>query len=189
MRKILYFDVETTGLDASVNEIVQLGMIIEVDGKEVDRGEFFLKPEDPDNITEGSLEVTGKTKEELMAYPDRVEGFVKIRDMFAAHCDKYDRNDKYYPAGYNVGFDLDFLAEFFKGMGDNYLGSYLNWRQVDPLRIMQFLDAKGEVDLPDYKLATVCELFDIKIDAHDAMSDIEATQKLVHILFDKIKVG
>ncbi len=188
MIKTLYFDVETTGLDSKEHEIVQLGVVIDIDGEIKDEKNFFLKPDKPETITEESLEITGKTREEIMAYPDRRKVYHALLALFGVYCDKYDKTDKFYPAGYNVGFDLDFLSAFFKEMNDPYLGSWINWRQVDPLRILQFLDAKGEVDLPNYKLETVCGLFGIEIEAHDAMSDIHATRELTRRLFKSISI-
>lgn len=184
----MYFDVETTGLDSKENEIVQLGVMIEIDGEIRDERNFFLKPEKWDKISPDSLEITGKTLEDLKKYPDRKLGYYGLTSFLGMYCDKFDREDKYYPAGYNVGFDLDFLGEFFKSMKDPYLGSWINWRQIDPLKILYFLDARGDFKLPNYKLSTVCELFKIDIDAHDAMSDIRATRELTHKLFDIINL-
>lgn len=187
--KVMYFDVETTGLDSKENEIVQLGVIIEIEGKIKEERNFFLKPEKWDKVSPDALEVTGKTVEDLRKYPERRMAYHSFINLLGAYCDKYDRDDKFYPAGYNVNFDLDFLSEFFKSMKDPYLGSWLNWKQIDPLKILYFLEAKGEFMLPNYKLSTVCELFKIDIDAHDAMSDIRATRELTHKLFDKIKIN
>jgi len=188
-KKILYFDVETTGLDHKEHEIVQLGLVIEIGGEVKAEANYFMRPDRPESVTEGSLEITGKTMEEIMAYPERQQSYFDLTTLLGQHCDKFDSSDKFYPAGYNVGFDLDFLSSFFKGMNDPYLGSWINWRQIDPLRILHFMEAKGDIKLQDYKLETVCNYLGIKIKAHDAMSDIYATRELVHLLFEKVSIN
>ena len=75
--------------------------------------------------------------------------------------------------------------EFFAKNGDVYYGSWFNWKRIDPLGVLYFMDGMGKISLPNYKLETVCDHFGIKIDAHDAISDIRATKQLIDIL-DKL---
>jgi len=109
--------------------------------------------------------------------------------MIEEHVDKYDKMDKFYPAGYNVRFDLDFLQSFFHKRGNRYgTGSYQNWRAIDVMQYVHFMDYSGKLSLNDYKLKTVCEHFGIEIIAHDAMSDIRATRNLLKILLKNNKI-
>ncbi len=45
--------------------------------------------------------------------------------------------------------------------------------------LISFMEYCGFINLPNYKLTTVAEYFGIKLDAHEAMSDILATRKIV----------
>lgn len=177
--KILYFDCETTGTDPIANDIVQLSAMMEINGKIVDTLNIRMRPFLEENIQQEALDVIGLTKEQVMAEQDPREAYMQIIKFFNKHIDKFDRADKFYPAGYNVKFDLDFLYNFFKKNNDVYFGSYCNWRAIDGLPIMHYLNWCGHVDLVDYKLGTVCDYYNIKIDAHDAQSDIEATRELL----------
>ena len=105
--------------------------------------------------------------------------------MLGRYCDKYNRLDKFYMAGYNVRFDADFLKEFFLKNKDFYFGSWFNYRFIDPLPLLHWANWVKEINLPDYKLATVCRHFQIPLQAHDAMADITATRELIYKLLDK----
>lgn len=182
MNKILYFDVETTGLDAVKNDITQLAGILEIDGKEVERFNFDVKPFDMENVSKEALEVTGKTMNDLEGYTDPRIIYNKFTIMLSRYVDKYDRNDKIIPAGYNVNFDIQFLRNFFLKNNDVYFGSFFNYRYVDPLAVLYWCRSLGYIELESYKLESVCKHFDIEIDAHDALSDIEATKALNEVL-------
>lgn len=177
--KIFYFDVETTGLKAGYHEMVQLAYLIEVDGNVEVENSIWIRPEKPDLIKPELLELLGKTKADLMEGIHYSEAYITLLADLEKHCSKFDRIDKFYPAGYNVSFDLDFLVAFFRLNEDQYLGSWINWKSLDPLPILRFLDYKGKLDLPDYKLGTVCEHYGIELNAHEAMSDIRATRTLL----------
>lgn len=180
MKKVLYFDVETTGLDPVKQDIIQLAGIIEVEGEIVDYFNLALQPFNYDTIDLGALTVNNTSIEMLKGYPDPKVSYLSFITILEKYCDKFDKEDKYYPAGYNVSFDLNFLAEFFKKNNDKYLGSWLNWKALDPLPLFRFLDWSDDISLPNYKLETVCNYLGFEIeDAHDALSDIKATRKVI----------
>lgn len=180
MKKILWFDVETTGLDPISNDPIQIAGLIEIDGEVMDEFNIFCKPFDLENVSDEALEVNKITREEMSNFQEASEGKRELDIIMNNHIDKFNRNDKFYPGGYNVKFDIDFLAQWFKKHGDNYLGSYWNWRAIDPLPFLNVLAYKGELNLKNLKLETVCEHFDIEFNAHDALSDIKATRELVY---------
>src|SRR4030066_371973 len=77
------------------------------------------------------------------------------------------------------------LANWFKKCNDHFLGSFINWIKIDPLPFLHHMHFTGKLNLPNYKLATVCKHYNIPLTAHDAMSDIEATRTLI---VDKLKL-
>lgn len=92
--KLIYADTETTGLDAKLNEVVQFAFIIEINKKVVAEENFKLRPERPDHISDEALKVTGKTRSDLMAYPERGIQFQRIQEALGLHVKKYDRTGK-----------------------------------------------------------------------------------------------
>ena len=167
--KILYFDVETTGTSAYKNEITQISGIIEVNGEEKERFNFRCQPTDWQNIDSKALEVTGIGIEELKTFPQPSEVMSQLRSIFIKYIPKYTKMpDKFYPAGHNVQFDLDFLNSFIKRHGnfdEKKWGAttYQNWRALDSRIFANFLAVDGKLPLGDMKLSTLCDHFNIEI--------------------------
>ena len=179
MKKILYFDTETTGLDPLKNGIIQFSGIIEIDNKVEEEFNFKIRPFETDEINSEALEVNNVTKDQLKTFPTAEKSYILIEKLFNTYIDRYDSTDKFSPAGYNVRFDLEFLSKYFTKNNNIYFGSYCNWRSIDALSLLYFLDYIGYLKLENYKLNTVCDYFKIPIKAHDAMSDIKATRNLI----------
>jgi len=180
MAKILFFDVETMGLDYKLHGIIQLGVIVEIDGKVVDLKNFFMKPWKGKEIDPTAIEAHGKSPEMISVYPEPKDVHKELIKFLSVHVDQFKKDDKFYPAGYNASFDYQFLSQFFKDAGDKYFGSWFNHRILDPLAILRIANVRGKINVTNFKLETVCKHFNVEIHAHDAMSDIKATQQLYH---------
>lgn len=187
MRKVLWFDVETTGTDPKIHDIIQLAFIIEIDGKVKAKHDFNVQPFDYNNIEQEALDINKITIKEIKTFQKPLDLYIELKKIFSEYIDRYDKGDKFYPAGYNVGFDLEFLAQFFIKNEDSFFGSWVNWRRLDPLSLLYILDFKGIISLENYKLETACNYFGIKIKAHNAMADIIATKELFQKLLKLIK--
>lgn len=186
MKKALWFDVETTGLDHRKNDIIQLACIVEIGGKLIEEFEIKIRPCDPTSVEPKALQVNGLKLEDIMKYTEPLEALKSIANFLNEHVDPFNKMDKFAPAGFNIQFDIDFLSSFFKKCGSNYYGSYFNYKSIDPLRILHIMDYEDRISLPNYKLLTVCNHFGIKIDAHEALSDIKATKMLYNRLREVI---
>jgi DNA polymerase-3 subunit epsilon len=184
--KILYFDCETTGINPAINEITQLAMIIEVDGQSVEEVNIRMQPTRWHSIDPAAIKTTGISIEELKTFQTPAEGYAQITSILGKYIPKYTKlPDKFYPAGHNVTFDLQFLDAFLKQHGDESHKqwgalNYQNYRAIDTRTIANFYMVQGVIPkLSDTKLGTLCDYFGIKINAHDAFSDIRATRMLV----------
>lgn len=178
-KKIFYFDVETTGIDPVLNDITQLSGMIEINGEIKETFNFRCQPINWANISPEALQVTGVSLEQLKTYPKPSELYAELIHLLSKYCNKFDKSDKFYFAGYNVRFDIDFLNHFFRKQGDGYFGSWFNWKAIDPLPLFHYLEWRGDIALENYKLQTVCDHFGIAIEAHDALSDISATRSVI----------
>lgn len=178
--KILYFDVETTGTNPKENEIVQFAAIIEIDGVVKEEVNFRCRPTRMDKIDPKALEVTGMTIEKLMEAPEPSVMARQIQTLLNKYINKFSKTDKFYPAGHNVQFDLDFLQAFWKQHIDQFgTGSYQNWRSLDSRVFGNFLAVSGKLETDSMKLETLANYFKIDINAHDALSDIRATRQVI----------
>lgn len=178
--KILYFDVETTGTNPKENEITQFAAIVEIDGVVKEEVNFRCRPTNLANIDPQALEVTGMTIDKLMEAPEPSVMASQIKRLLDKYINKFSKTDKFYPAGHNVQFDLDFLQSFWKKHIDQFgSGSYQNWRSLDSRVFGNFLAAAGKLETGDMKLETLANHFQIEINAHDALSDIRATRQII----------
>ena len=188
MKKIFYFDVETTGLDCIKNDIIQLAGIIEIDGEIKEEIEFKCQPTSYENISQEALNVHGFNLDTIKGFPDHKECYDYLLTIFDKYINKYDKQDKFIPAGYNVNFDVGFLFEYFKKHGNPYCGAYLDYHKLDPMPVLLMLDLKGTLKLKGFKLTEVCDQLGIKLDkAHDALSDIRSTRELCKKILEYLK--
>lgn len=135
MNKIIFIDTETGGVNAEKSALIQLSGIIEVNGVEKEKFNFYIKPFKNSEVNEKALEVQGRTLEELRTdkYIDESIIYKKFLEILDKYIDKYDKNDKFIVAGYNVKFDIDILKALFERNNNKFLFSYFNSSMLDPL--------------------------------------------------------
>lgn len=190
MNKIIFIDTETGGVNAEKSALIQLSGIIEVDGTEKEKFNFYIKPFENSEVNEKALEVQGRTLEELGTekYIDESIIYKKFLEILDKYIDKYDKNDKFIVAGYNVKFDIDILKALFERNNNKFLFSYFNSSMLDPLYSVRLLQVADMLPvLENNKLETWCKYFNIELKAHDSLQDITATKKLIEKLVELIK--
>ena len=181
--KILWFDTETTGLDPNRHGLIQVAGIIEIDGVAVETFDITSAPMSRDEIDYEALRINGREYDDIIQYDAPAVAKARLSAILARHCDKFDKLDKFSLGGQNVAFDVGFLSSFWNKQGDKFLGSYINWRKIDLLQIVDMMSTFGGLELPNRKLKTICEYLGVELsDAHDALSDIVATRECFNIL-------
>ena len=97
MKKVLWLDVETTGLDCRKHGLREVGLIIEIDGVEVDKVVFKINPftyttKDVE-IDDYALEISKVSIEDLESY-DRVSYcFKELMKKLVKYVNVNDKND------------------------------------------------------------------------------------------------
>jgi len=200
--KILWVDTETTGLNPSENGVHQVAGLIElgnigygnlitfnINANPLSHCEVSTWFDKTKNCEVDALSISGKTKEDLLKYQGYQLGMAELLSVFSAHVDKFDNSDKFILAGYNVGYDKDMLFGWATDIGEKYLGSYIDHRVIDVASIARAAHAMGLFvrEPENFQLGTLANHFGIAIDAHDALSDIEATRKLFFVLIGLIR--
>jgi len=183
MAKLLYVDVETTGLDAEKCEIVQFAAIVEINGREMERFCINIKPSD-NCVWEPAAAEKNKLSPDIMnQYTPKDEAFNLIKSYLKKYVDTTRRDDKFFLVGYNVKFDEAFIRKFFN-MVSGYEFTYSNFFWFPSLDIAQIIAIKtldSRSVFPNFKLATLCRVLqvDFKDDNfHNAMYDIEKSREL-----------
>jgi DNA polymerase III subunit epsilon len=187
LKKVLWLDTETSGLDSKVNGIIEVSFIVEVDDVIIEYETFKMKTKM--QIDDAALKVNGLTREEIDSYGTEEEAVKNIQEMFQRYINKYNKTDKFIPGGFHVDFDLDFLDELFKRNGDKYMYSYINSRsRIDPQKSLGLFEYGGLVKLTGYNLSSVCEAFGVELtDAHSSMADIRATREIALKMLGKLR--
>jgi DNA polymerase III epsilon subunit family exonuclease len=150
-------DVETTGTDPKMADLVEVAAVRVKGGKITDRWSTFVNPGRP--IVGNQMH--GITDKDVKGAPSPAEAARKALDFVGGA-----------PlVGHSVGFDIAFLEE---ALGDGTRvqpGSYL-----DTLVIAR----EGYPDLENYKLATLAAFFGVELtESHRALPDAEATANLL----------
>ena len=123
--KILFFDLETTGIRYWRNGIHQISGEIVIDGRTKEAFNFHVQPNPQCSIDEEALRICGVTREQIMNYTPMRQVYNQLIAMLSKYVDKYNRQDKFFLAGYNnASFDNYFLKAFFVQNGDNYFYSW-----------------------------------------------------------------
>lgn len=179
--KVFWFDCETSGVDPMRHGIISLAFMVEIDGTIKESGQLFSNCAGQE-IDDSALQVNGFTREEIAGHETPQEMYRALLSLFDMFVNKYDPEDKFYAAGFNADFDLGFLRELWKRMGDNYFGSWFFFRAIDPSTVVPFLRYAKLAREPfpkRQKLVDLAAYFGLSTEgAHDAFVDIRLTREL-----------
>lgn len=160
------FDVETTGLSAVYDKIIELAAVKVKGGEIIDRFERFANPHQP--LSQTTIDLTGITDDMVKDAPeigDVLRDFHEwmVNDILVAH---------------NASFDMGFLNAGFQRID---LGKSQN-PVIDTLELARLLVP----ELKNHRLNTLCKKFDIELTQHHrAIYDAEATGYLLWKLLKK----
>jgi DNA polymerase-3 subunit epsilon len=178
--KQLWFDTETTGLDAVKNDIIQIAGEIIIDGEVVEEFNIRCQPTSYEHVHPKALECNGMTIEQIRTFQTSGDGCKE----FLAILEKYftgslnDGNLKFTPAGQNIPFDIGFVDQWIVKTGPKViLDDYLTTEVIDT-RVIAKSIPKDILKVENHKLTTLAERFGIEFEAHDALEDIKATRKV-----------
>ncbi len=164
------FDVETTGLSAVYDTIIELAGVKIHQGEVIDRFESFANPHHP--LSETTTELTGITDDMVRDAPEVDE---VLKDFHAWMGESI-------LVAHNASFDIGFLNQGFKKINYEKIENPV----IDTLELARFLIP----ELKNHRLNTLCKHLDIELTQHHrAIYDAEATGyllwKLVQRLLEK----
>lgn len=153
----IIIDIETTGLDPSYDEIIEIGTLKIKEGIVVDRFQSLIKP-DCNYVDEFITQLTGITNEMLETAPRIKEVLPKFIEFIESDI----------LVGHNVNFDINFLYDKL----EENLGYKLENNFVDLMR----LSRKVYPELTNHKLITVAQNLGVNIENnHRALGDCAIT--------------
>jgi len=168
---LIQFDVETTGLSAAKERIIEIGAIrYKVKKFKLVEDKVLHHYINPGRVLKNEIIIaTGITNEFLADKPTEEQVFPEIAEFFSDTA----------VAGYNVPFDLRFTNELYARNGS----VYQNKGVIDVIRMARERIPKENID--DYKLESVGRYYDIQFRAHSALEDARATAALCQIFISE----
>jgi len=186
--KILFYDLETTGLDPQKNAIRQLTSALMINGEIVEIFDMKIQPWAGAEISPEALAVSGVTMDDLKTFELPATAYTKFVVMLDKHCDRFNKKDKIFLCGYNnAAFDNGFLRAMFERNYNKYFGSYFWSSPLDVFVYASFKLRSVRHLMEDFKQGTVAKALGIEVDdskLHDASYDlnilIEIYKKLIN---------
>ena len=194
-QKLLFIDVETTGVNPECNGLTQISGCVQIGDEVKESFDYFVRPYPKDVIEIAALEVTGMDRRQFLEpdHPDHLsvpgqhfeapkDIYVRLTSMFAKYVSQYDKADKFQFVGYNAhSFDMPFVRRFWEKNGDRFFGSWFWYPCLDVMLVWAQILQDKRAELSNFKLATVAKHCGIDVDAsrlHDSQYDIELTRDL-----------
>jgi DNA polymerase-3 subunit epsilon len=139
-------DIETTGLDPSVDEIIELAAIRVMDDVRTDTFNSLVRPTNP--ISGFITELTGITNDMVSRAP-------RVEDILPQFCEFLGGD---VVVGHNVNFDINFIYDNLMKCSNRLFGNDF----IDLLRIAR----KTLPRLENHRLETICRQFAVDTTAH-----------------------
>lgn len=170
--KLAFIDIETTGLDVRVHEIIQIGCVVTTPELEViEEFELKIKPKRIEDADPISLKINRYNKEDWID-GSSLEEALKILSKKAKDC---------IMVGQNVAFDSGFLEYAFSV---TKIKNNMHYHKLDTISIAWAKFHKNK-KITHFSLRELCVLFGIKNKhAHTALSDARATYELYKKLLE-----
>lgn len=176
-------DIETTGLDSHVHDVIELSLYRLGDTSDNCQKTWCFKPLNPDNIDPVSLRINGhkledllhKTKEGRERYLDPNPLLVEVENWMAEDGMPADSR---FLVGQNVAFDKDRLEQLWTKC--NSKDSFpFGRRYLDTMVVELFIDyCKGQF-AEGYSLNNLVKKYGVKNEkAHTAAADVKATKEV-----------
>ena len=167
--KYIAFDVETTGLDATYDRIIEIGAVLFVDGQPIDTFSSLVNP--GKRVPSSATAVNHITNEMLASAPTELEVYPGLIEFLGNAI-----NGETIMCAHNARFDFKFLCNTLSRLGYNAKFQY-----IDTLRLSR-THIKG---LVNYKQGTLEHYFGfVNETAHRAASDAENCGKILYQVLD-----
>lgn len=162
---IVVFDIETTGLNPTTNQVIEIGALKIEGGRVVEEFSKFINP--------------------FMKLPPKIVALTGIQDYMLKDAEVADRviaeflefSDGHVLLGHNIMFDYSFIK-----VNADKIGKKFDRHGIDTLKI-----AKGvHPELESRSLEKMCRYYKINnVSAHRALSDAKATYELYYKMKEK----
>jgi len=190
---LVYYDVETTGLDPKTAGIVQISMMFEKNGEVVDVYDSMIdcsKYTRDVSIAQKALDINGVKLEEISTFPSPQQVVAEI----GAKLMKNYKDNKVKLCGFNnTSFDKYFLQELYNQTDYDY-DIFYHYKQIDVFEALKALQYLGLMKATwNQRLVTFIEGYgldtvdNIEKKAHNSLYDVQMTRELFYYIKKELK--
>ena len=139
----IWMDFETGGLDAQTCGLTQMAYIIEDSNRQIaEEGVYNIRPFEGSTVDPKALQVTNKTWDQVMSFPDEGEVLADFLSKLGGHIDKFNYDQNFTVGAYNANFDMGFLSAWMDRHNKKFY-NYFNYHAVDPLALGSMVRFEG----------------------------------------------
>lgn len=185
--KLLFFDVETTGIDSKVYGVHQLSGDIVIDDEVKESFSFNIRPFKGCEIDPEAMAISNTTAMDLMKYQPEDTAFYCFKHKIQSYLDWDNKNDRFFLVGWrNPGFDDRFLEALFErhGAADDFKSLF--WNHSIDVKVMATAYLKEQRhEMDSFSLAPVARHLGIEVieaKLHDAGYDTYLTRMVYYKL-------
>jgi DNA polymerase III alpha subunit (gram-positive type) len=180
MTALLWVDIESTGLNPVLNDVIQIACVPQINGQLLEEFNGFCQPLNYDAVDQGAVDTHGITVDKMKTFQPQsraLEKFISYLKSF---------NTRFTLAGYNVDFDRKFIGAMFQKHGKNKEYRELFSNNIHDTMVRAKLLKKKKL-ITSAALGSVAQYLGVDLtNAHDAIHDIRATitidQKLSELI-------
>ena len=181
MEYVIYVaDVETTGLDSRLNDVIEMSLHRLTDGQQKT---WCLKPINVNNIEAAALRINGHKREDLLhetaygrsTYKDPNEVIIQVENWLA---EDGMPTEKRILVGQNINFDKDMFEQLWTKCNSRDSLPF-GRRIMDTMQFAFMMDYARGTFSDSYSLSSLIKKYGIKNDkSHTAEADVKATKEL-----------
>lgn len=189
MIKVIFLDVETTGLDTVKCGIHQLAGTIVMNDEVIDRFDYRINPFKGCEVNEEALAVSNTQALDFLKYNQEWQVIHMFTQLLEKH-KSYPKNDKFYLAGWRVTeFDIKFLQSFFErnSLSKEIFDSYFWSNPIDVKTLATIRLMKERSYMKSFRLASVAKYLGVEVEEsklHTAAYDAYLCRKVYEIVND-----
>ena len=165
------FDVETTGLSANFNELIEIGAVKYQNGRIIDNYQSFINI--GHDLSDFTTQLTGITNDDIK----NGKSLENVLQEFKKWC-----GEKAILVAHNANFDRQFLARNY----EKVLNEELNNQVLDTLELSRFLNPENTY----HSLKILAKKYDVELDAnahHRADYDAQKLSEIFIKMLEQIK--
>lgn len=206
MAVIMFYDLETTGIDPEKCGIHQISGAFVVNGKISETFNYHVKPKEGCECSDTAMEMAGHTYEEMMALDEYEPMDVvskRLYDRIIFYCGglnekgRVEWGKKIFTAGYNIHkFDGPFMREWFFDNGHVIDGKsewgYITSGEIDVMLIAEPVLMKVRSRMKNFKQYSVAKALGIPVEEerlHEAGYDIELCFTIYKTIVERGYIG